>query len=379
MADYFFRVQHLAVGYQGTPVIEDISFGIKKGEILTIIGANGAGKSTILKSIAGQLAPIAGTAFLGGKELSELGRDSLAKEIAVVFTERLHTEMMSCEDVVATGRYPYTGKFGILTQEDYRAVEEAMALVQVEELRDRDFTKISDGQRQRVLLARAIAQQSEVLLLDEPTSYLDIKYKLEFLSALQQMARRKNLSVIMSLHELDLAERISDKILSVGNHCVEKFGTPEEIFVPGYIGNLFHMTAGNFDENSGNLELEPPVGEPEVFVIAGGGSGKAVYRRLQRAGIPFATGILYENDMDYPVGKALAAAVIAEEPFEKITADRVEKAKKQMDTCEKVICCRDSFGAWDRENQSLLEYAKKNGKTVQTPAEFFAGRDEAGK
>jgi len=373
MTDYYFKAERLSVGYQGMPVIENISFGIEKGEILTLIGANGAGKSTILKSIAGQLAPIAGTAFLGQRELSEIGQDKLAKELAVVFTERLHTEMMSCEDVVATGRYPYTGKFGVLSKEDYRAVEEAMALVQVEGLRDRDFTKISDGQRQRVLLARAIAQQPKVLLLDEPTSYLDVKYKLEFLSALQQLARRKNLSVIMSLHELDLAERISDKILCVGNHCIEKFGTPEEIFVPGYIGKLFHMTAGTFDENSGNLELEAPKGKTEVFVIAGGGSGKAVYRKLQRAGIPFAAGILFENDVDYPVAKALAAAVIAEKAFEKIGGERVEEAKKQIEKCQKVICCRDSFGVWDRENELLLEYAKKNKKIVQTPTEFFGG------
>lgn len=374
MADYYFRAEGLAVGYQGKPVIKNISFGIEKGEILTLIGANGAGKSTILKSIAGQLAPVAGTAFLGQRELREIGQAELAKELAVVFTERLHTEMMSCEDVVATGRYPYTGKFGILSKEDEGTVAEAMALVQVEELKNRDFTKISDGQRQRVLLARAIAQQPKVLLLDEPTSYLDIKYKLEFLSTLQQMARRNHLSVIMSLHELDLAERISDKILCVGNHRVEKFGTPEEIFVPGYIGKLFHMTAGSFDENSGNPELEPPEGEPEVFVIAGGGSGKAVYRRLQRAGVAFAAGILFENDVDYPVAKALAAAVIAEEPFEKISGNRVEEAKKQINKCRNVICCRENFGVWDRENELLLQYAKENGKTVQTPSEYFFER-----
>ena len=237
MKDYYFRAESLSVGYQGKTVIEKIKFGIKKGEILTLIGPNGAGKSTILKSIAGQLAPIAGTVFIGQRDLSMIGQKELAKELAVVFTKRLHTEMMTCEDVVAAGRYPYTGKFGILSEEDYQAVEDAMTLVQVEDLRNRDFTKISDGQRQRVLLARAIAQQPDIILLDEPTSYLDVKYKLEFLNALQQMAKQRQLSVIMSLHELDLAERISDKILCVGGQIVDKFGTPEEIFVPGYIGD----------------------------------------------------------------------------------------------------------------------------------------------
>lgn len=371
MADYYFQAEHLSVGYQGNPVIENIKFGIRKGEILTLIGPNGAGKSTILKSIARQLAPIGGTVFIGGRELSEIGQAELARELSIVFTERLHTEMMSCEDVVSTGRYPYTGKFGILSAEDYRAVEDAMTLVQVEELRYRDFAKISDGQRQRVLLARAIAQEPDIILLDEPTSYLDIKYKLEFLSTLQQMARQKNLSVIMSLHELDLAERISDKILCVGEHCIDKFGTPEEVLVPGYIRKLFHMTAGSFEENSGNLELEPPKGKPEVFVIAGGGSGKAVYRKLQRADISFAAGILFENDVDYPVAKALANHVTAEKAFEKISDSRLEEAKRQIDSCKTVIYCKENFGAWDSENALLLKYAEGNGKKTVKPEEFF--------
>ncbi|MDD6306813.1 MAG: ABC transporter ATP-binding protein [Clostridiales bacterium] len=376
MKDYYFRAESLSVGYQGKTVIEKIKFGIKKGEILTLIGPNGAGKSTILKSIAGQLAPIAGTVFIGQRDLSMIGQKELAKELAVVFTKRLHTEMMTCEDVVAAGRYPYTGKFGILSEEDYRAVEDAMTLVQVEDLRNRDFTKISDGQRQRVLLARAIAQQPDIILLDEPTSYLDVKYKLEFLNALQQMAKQRQLSVIMSLHELDLAERISDKILCVGGQIVDKFGTPEEIFVPGYIGRLFGITSGSFEENTGNLELEPPKGEAGIFVIAGGGTGKEVYRRLQRERLPFVAGILFENDIDYPVAKALGAHVIAEASFQKIRAERIEEAKGWVDRCDIVICCKNKFGDWDRENEFLEKYAKEQGKRVEKPEKFFHNRQE---
>lgn len=213
MKDFYFYTKGLTVGYQGIPLIKDIEIQLKRGEILTLIGPNGAGKTTILKSIMKQLEPVGGTVFLDENEIGAMAGKELAQKMSVVLTSRVNTELMTCEDVVETGRYPYTGRFGILSEEDHRIVAESMELVHVSELRDRDFTKISDGQKQRVMLARAICQEPEIILLDEPTSFLDIKYKLEFLSVLQNLARTRTLSVIMSLHELDLAERISDKIL----------------------------------------------------------------------------------------------------------------------------------------------------------------------
>lgn len=363
MKNYYFCTEGLVVGYQGKPIVRDIHIRLGQGEILTLIGPNGAGKSTVLKSIARQLSPLEGNVRMGGQSLSEIRRDDLARKMAVVFTERLHSEMMTCEDVVATGRYPYTGKFGVLSKEDYRVVDEAMQLVHVEELREQNFAKISDGQRQRVMLARALAQEPELLLLDEPTSYLDVKYKLEFLTVLQEMTRKKKLTVIMSLHELDLAERISDRILCIGNnHYVEKFGKPEEVFAPGYIRQLFDMTVGNFEEGSGIMELEAPKGKPEIFVIAGNGTGRGIFRSLQRSGCPFIAGILYENDIDYLAAMALAAHVIAAEPFEEVSEERMNEAKQWIDRCDKVICCREKFGTWDRANEDLWLYAKETGK-----------------
>ena len=135
--------------------------------------------------------------------------NELSQNMAVVLTEKLRTEMMTCEEVVATGRYPYTGKFGILSDTDRQAVAEAMEPVHVTTLKNKDFSKISDGQRQRVMLARAICQEPEIIILDEPTSYLDIKYKLDFLSILQEMRKKKELTVVMSLHELELAAKVS--------------------------------------------------------------------------------------------------------------------------------------------------------------------------
>ena len=349
---YYITTEKISVGYDGKPLIEEVEIALRKGEILTLLGPNGAGKSTILKSIARQLSLIAGTVRLDGEDMKSLTGAELSKKMAVVMTKRLRGELMTCEDVVATGRYPYTGRFGVLRAEDHAAVQNAMELVQVAEIGDSLFDRISDGQRQRVMLARAICQEPEILILDEPTSYLDVRHKLEFLS-------------ILSLHELELAEKISDRILCVNGRAVDRIGTPEEVMTAGYITELYGIRMGSYDEGSSDMELAAPEGTPQVFVIAGAGSGRKIYRRLQRAGIPFVTGILYENDLDYPVAKALAAEVIAEHPFEPVAQEKIQAAKKTIDKCKRVICCRENFGSLETFQRELLEYAEQLGKQIE--------------
>lgn len=239
MTNYYFECDGLSVGYNGNAVVSRIKCGISKGEILTLIGPNGAGKSTVLKSIARQLSVIEGSVFLDGKDLSLMSSKEVSTRMAVLLTERMKSEMMTCGDVVATGRYPYTGYFGVLGKEDKQAVRDAMELVKVADLADRDFTEISDGQRQRVMLARAIAQEPEIIILDEPTSFLDIRHKLEFLSVLEKMKDEKNVTVVMSMHELELAGRISDKILCLKGEYADRFGTPQEVMDKEYIRELF--------------------------------------------------------------------------------------------------------------------------------------------
>ena len=363
--EYYFKTEKLSVGYHGIPLIEEIEFGIHKGEILTLIGPNGAGKSTILKSIARQLEPLGGAVYMEKRDLAGFSRQQLSQSMSVVLTDKIRTELMTCEDVIEMGRYPYTGRFGVLSREDHRAVEEAMKLVHVTELRDQDFSKISDGQRQRIMLAKGLCQEPAIIVLDEPTSYLDVKYKLEFLSILQELRKQKNITVIMSLHELDLAERVSDKILCINGKYVERFGTPEEIFKEGYISKLFCITSGTFDETTTGMELKAAEGSPKVFVIAGGGTGRRAFRYLQRAGVPFAAGILYENDLDYPVAKALAGSVIGAAAFEPVSDALLDEAKKSIRSCEKVICTKEHFAALEKYNEQLLEYAKDCEKDIK--------------
>lgn len=362
---YFFHTDQLTVGYDGKPLIREINIQLKKGEILTLIGPNGAGKSTILKSITRQLATISGTVYLDKQLMSQMSNKEVSQKLAVVFTERMRPELMTCEDIVATGRYPYTGTLGILSAEDKVKVKEAMETVHAWDLKDRDFTAISDGQRQRILLARAICQEPEIIVLDEPTSFLDIRHKLELLTILKQMVLDNQLTVIMSLHELDLAQKVSDKVICVHGEYIEKYGAPEEIFTSDYIRNLYGITRGSYNAAFGCVEMEPPKGTPQIFVIGGNGSGIPIYRKLQRQGIPFAAGVLHTNDVDYQVASALAAQVVAEKPFECISQKNYENAAELMKQCQKVICPLKEFGTMNAANKELLNLARKLGILVK--------------
>ena len=358
MAEDYIWTENMTVGYGKTPLIRQIGIHVRAGEIVTLIGPNGAGKSTILRSVIRQLGLLEGTVYLDGMPMKGMGEREIAKRMSILMTERIHPELMTCEDVVGTGRYPYTGRMGILTAEDRGKVREAMELVHAWDLASRDFSQISDGQKQRILLARAICQDPSVIVLDEPTSFLDIRHKLELLTILKDLVRRKKVAVLMSLHELDLAQKLSDYIVCVKGEYIERCGTPEEIFTSSYITGLYGITKGSYYAEFGCLEMEPVKGKPQVFVIGGNGSGIPVYRRLQRMGIPFAAGILHENDVDYPIARALASQVISEMPFEPIREETYDRAAEVLASCGQVICCLKEFGTLNDKNRKLAELGR---------------------
>ena len=364
MDTWYIRTEHMDVGYDGVPLIRDIEIGVRRGEILTLIGPIGSGKSTILKSMIRQLKLLAGVVVLDGEAMAAMKEGDIAKKMAIVMTERLRAELMTGEDVVATGRYPYTGRLGILTKADKEKVKEAIALVHGEDFADRPFSQISDGQRQRLLLARAVCQEPEVIVLDEPTSFLDVKHKLELLEILKKLVRERNVAVLMSLHELDLAQKISDRVVCVASNAVDRCGTPEEIFTNEYIEALYGMEAGSYNALFGSLEMGRVGGQPRAFVIGGAGRGIPVYRALQRRGVPFAAGILAENDVDYAVAKALAVETVAVPPFAPMDEGTLEKARALMAGCQSAVCCLSDFGPLNEADRTLRDEAAAQGKLL---------------
>ena len=250
------ETQDLAIGY-GTPLLRDIALRAELGKVLALIGPNGAGKSTLLKTLAGHLTAQGGAVLLDGQTLTAYTPHARARKLALMLPHTARTELATCFDVAAAGRYPYTGRLGILSDADRRAVHEALTLVQAEALADRDFTKISDGQRQRVLLARAVCQQPEILLLDEPTSFLDVKGKAELMGILQTLAHEKNVAIIVTLHELELAQKLADAVVCVAPQGVSGVLTPQEAFTRENICQLFDLTAVQYAALFGDAEAKP--------------------------------------------------------------------------------------------------------------------------
>lgn len=207
---------HLTIGY-GTRVIQrDLSFTIADGELVALLGANGCGKSTLLRTLAGLQQPLGGECRFSFSEAFQQRSDLAArrsKYIALVLTERLSVDSATVRDVVAMGRYPYTSFLGTLTAADSRIVNEAMQQVDVLDLADTFYNDHSDGEKQRILIAKALAQQTPVILLDEPTAHLDLPSRIKTLNLLRSIAHEQNKTILISTHELDLALRTADRVL----------------------------------------------------------------------------------------------------------------------------------------------------------------------
>lgn len=246
MKEWILRAEEFSAGYDGNAAVQGVTFSVKPGEIVTLIGPNGAGKSTILKTLAGQLSALTGTVFLHEKSISEIEQNKLAKNLSILATDRTRLEDMTVQDVVNLGRYPYTGMLGILSAHDITVTDSVMERLQISDLADRRFLALSDGQRQRVMLARALCQEPEVLVLDEPTSFLDIRYQLELLHLLRELCREQKLAVVLSLHEVELAHRVSDTVVCVKNGVVDRVGVPEEVLTDAYVEKLYDMSEGAY-------------------------------------------------------------------------------------------------------------------------------------
>ena len=242
---------NLTVGY-GKPLIEDIAMKVEAGKITVLIGANGVGKSTILKSVAGLLKPIKGVVTIDDVNLSDISSKEVSRKMSLMMTGRSETEFTTCFDVVSVGRYQFTNIFGKINDSDKKIIEETMKETGAFEYKDTEFSKLSDGQKQRVLLARALVQEPEILVLDEPTSFLDIAYKLEFAEKLKKLAKDKNIGILMSMHEIELVKNIADMVVCISmDGRIDRIAASRDVFTKDYIKSLYQIDSKEFDSTYG--------------------------------------------------------------------------------------------------------------------------------
>lgn len=225
----------LTVGYRGHRVVEDISLSLPCGRLVCLLGPNGAGKSTLLRTLCGFQPPIAGTVTISGSDITTMSAAEVARLVSVVLTDRPLTPSLTAAEMVGMGRAPYTGFWGRLSDEDRRLVSEAMQTVGIAPLATRRMGQLSDGELQKVMIAKALAQHTPVIVLDEPTAFLDYPSKVAVMKTLARLAHDEGKTILMSTHDLELAAQLGDELMEIENKHIRKITADE---VSRIIGRL---------------------------------------------------------------------------------------------------------------------------------------------
>lgn len=360
----------LAVGYKGKSVLAGLNLAFEPGHFISLLGPNGAGKTTLLRTLSRHLQPLDGHIEILGKPLASMPSLELARIMAVVLTDKISPPLFKVFEFVALGRYPHTDFLGRLKPADCHTVKKALEAVNAEDLAARPFSDLSDGERQKALVARALAQQPKIMLLDEPTIHLDLKHRVEVMTILRNLCRTRGITVVASLHDVDVAAKVSDRVALIKNGRISAWGSPEEVLTGRAVADLYDFHGAEFNSLLGSIELRGNGHKGRAFVVASMGSGAMVYRILAKRGFAITTGVLHTNDLDYYVARSLGAECTSQPPMETIHGDSVSKAKKQMDFCDVIIDCGFETGALNQGNIKILRKALRMGKP------FFSLRDK---
>lgn len=254
------QLQGLSIGYitkkERKTVAEGITASILSGELTCLLGVNGIGKSTLLRTLSAFQPKLDGDIFVQQKEISSYSEKELSTLLSVVLTEKCDIKNMSARELIGLGRSPYTGFWGTLSNEDKQFVERAISLVKIENLSNRMVDTLSDGERQKVMIAKALAQNTPIIFLDEPTAFLDFPSKVEIMQLLHRLSRETNKTIFLSTHDLELALQIADKIWLIDKHSSVTIGTPEDLSLSGKLSSFFARKGIIFDEESGLFRIE---------------------------------------------------------------------------------------------------------------------------
>ncbi len=369
------QAKSLSAGYGGRPVIQAVHLALQPGEMVGLIGPNGCGKSTLLRALSGTLSPLSGEVRLDERPLSSLSSRFRAQSIAFVPQQEVATFDFTVLEVVLMGRYAYR-KNGAISQEDYRHARRALAEADILHLSSRSVTKLSGGEYRRALLARALAQDAPLLLLDEPTAHLDITHQIELLTLVRARCLSSDtpIGALAALHDLNQAAEFCQRLILMKSGAIVAEGSPEEVMTTDNLRNLYDAdTQIGRNPATGSpmlLALHPAKerGElpnaPRVHVICGGGSGAVILGSLVRAGYRVTTGVLNRLDTDQLTAEALGLRTSLEAPYSPFSAAACEEAEALMEQAETIIIAPAPFGHGNIANLELAVEAFNQRKQV---------------
>jgi iron complex transport system ATP-binding protein len=368
--DIIYGVKNLRFKYDEGWVLDDLSFEVREGEILGIVGPNGSGKTTILRILSRVLIPQEGEIYIQEKNILELKQKEIAQIIGVVPQDTYFPFPFTVSEVVLMGRSPWFSGFGFEASEDLQIASQAMALTNTLTFSNRLIFELSGGERQRVIIARALAQKPQVMLLDEPTAYLDIGHQIEIYDLVKKLNAEKKLTVIIVSHDLNLASEYCDRLIMLDGGRIYKIGTPKEVITEENLSRVYQSKV--------LVEDNPVTGAPRitllsrlmsaryqekkltVHLVSGGGSGTDLMRKLIIEGYKVTCGVLNVGDADELTCNSLGIEVIREEPFSPISEENVVRNKTMIGKADLVIVERTKFGEGNIKNlEVLLEFPKK--------------------
>ena len=362
MTDIPVNVEGLDAVIDANRILTGITLPVKKGQFTGIIGRNGSGKSTLIRCMSRTLDPVAGSVKVEGLDIGVYTRKELARALSVVPQESMRTFGYTVLDVVSMGRYARQGLFTAYSAEDREACEAAMATVGITHLADRRIPTLSGGEWQRVLIARTLAQETGIILLDEPTSHLDISHQIETLSALHALTRTGT-TVIAVFHDLNLAAHYCDRIIALQEGRVVAAGGPAEIITPVFLREIFSLDA--------DVRIHPATGKPLIFprysrkanagegcrihIICGGGTGTDLMHALHDAGCRVTAGVLAMNDSDYATAVSLGIPCTVEPPFAPVSEASRTALQQQIREADYVIVTPAPVGEGNLANLIAVE------------------------
>lgn len=370
------EVENIKLHLESTEILTDVTFKVKSGEMIALLGPNGSGKTTLLRAVYGILAPDRGAIYLDGKNTNQLKLEHVAKDLGYLPQEKADA-FLKVMDVVLLGRTPYGRK---PTQDDFKIAEGCLQQVGIEGLRERLFSNLSGGEKQKVLLARIFTQQASILLLDEPTAHLDISSQIEIMEILRERTL-KNFSALIALHDINLATTFCDRILMVKDGKIAYSGGPE-IVTPHSIKDIFGADV-KVREQSGRPFVIPSAAPQQegngkhVHVICGGGSGKDVIDSLYLAGYQVSAGVLNALDSDLEAIGDVGDAV-SEAPFSPISEESHEKNLELIDSSDAVVLANLCIGSGNLLNLEGAKKAAEQGKLIVINSTPFEERNYSG-